>query len=164
MRRIRPAVDRRPRRPLPAPPRCRRRAGYHAPRHHARDRSCPELNVTVTRTTEPLARVPFATGVLDRTALQRGQQTVGIDEALNNLPGVVVANRYNFSLDQRISIRGFGSRSNFGVRGSRSCWTAFPRRCPTARASSPTSTSATSSAPKCCAAPARRSTATPPAA
>jgi len=59
----------------------------------------PELNVTVTRTTEPLERVPFAVGVLDREDLVRGQQTVGIDEALNNLPGVVVANRYNFSLD-----------------------------------------------------------------
>src|SRR5690242_10656746 len=34
----------------------------------------PELNVTVARTTEPLNRVPFATAVLDRAALQRGQQ------------------------------------------------------------------------------------------
>jgi outer membrane cobalamin receptor len=53
----------------------------------------PELEVTVTRSPEPQTRVPFATGVLNRTDLQRGQQTLGIDEALNNLPGVVVANR-----------------------------------------------------------------------
>ena len=46
--------------------------------------------MTVTRTPEPLARVPYAVGVLDRTAIQRGQQTIGIDEALNNIPGVVV--------------------------------------------------------------------------
>jgi iron complex outermembrane receptor protein len=90
----------------------------------------PELNVTVTRTTEPLARVPFATGVLDRAALQRGQQTVGIDEALNNIPGVVVSNRYNFSLDQRISIRGFGSRSNFGVRGLKILVDGVPQTLP----------------------------------
>ena len=90
----------------------------------------PELNVTVTRTTEPLTRVPFATGVLDRTALQRGQQTVGIDEALNNIPGVVVSNRYNFSLDQRISIRGFGSRSNFGVRGLKILLDGVPQTLP----------------------------------
>src|SRR3954465_11379077 len=64
--------------------------------------------ITVTRAPEPLQRVPYAVGVLDRDDLQRGQQTIGIDEALNNLPGVVVTNRYNFSLDQRISIRGFG--------------------------------------------------------
>ena len=52
----------------------------------------PQLNVTVTRSPEPLARVPFAVGVLDRDDLVRGQPTLGIDEALNNLPGVVVAN------------------------------------------------------------------------
>src|SRR5690348_4320146 len=77
----------------------------------------PEIEVSVTRAPEPLARVPYAVGVLDRRDIQRAQPTVGLDEALNNLPGVVVSNRYNFSLDQRISIRGFGSRSNFGVRG-----------------------------------------------
>ncbi|HEX5576281.1 MAG TPA: hypothetical protein VFX42_10435, partial [Gemmatimonadales bacterium] len=66
-----------------------------------RVRELPEI--TVTRAPEPLQRVPYAVGVLDRTAIQRGQQTVGIDEALNNVPGVVVSNRYNFSLDQRIS-------------------------------------------------------------
>lgn len=90
----------------------------------------PELNVTVTRTTEPLARVPFATGVLDRDDLQRGQPTLGIDEGLNNIPGVVVSNRYNFSLDQRISIRGFGSRSNFGVRGLKVLLDGIPQTLP----------------------------------
>jgi iron complex outermembrane receptor protein len=90
----------------------------------------PEVQVTVTRTAEPLSRAPFATGVLDRQALQRGQQTLGIDEALNNLPGVVVSNRYNFSLDQRISIRGFGSRSNFGVRGLKILLDGIPQTLP----------------------------------
>ena len=90
----------------------------------------PELNVTVTRSQEPLSRVPFAVGVLDRGDLVRGQPTLGIDEALNNLPGVVVANRYNFSLDQRISIRGFGSRSNFGVRGLKILVDGIPQTLP----------------------------------
>jgi iron complex outermembrane receptor protein len=90
----------------------------------------PELNVTVTRTQEPLDRVPFAVGVLDRNDISRGQPTLGIDEALNNLPGVVVANRYNFSLDQRISIRGFGSRSNFGVRGLKVLVDGVPQTLP----------------------------------
>ncbi len=90
----------------------------------------PELEVTVTRTAEPQTRVPFAVGVLDQRDLQRGQQTVGIDEALNNLPGVVVANRYNYSLDQRISIRGFGSRSNFGVRGLKILLDGIPQTLP----------------------------------
>src|SRR5215216_3858020 len=86
--------------------------------------------ITVTRAPEPLERVPYAVGVLNRTDFQRGQQTTGIDEALNNLPGVVVANRYNYSLDQRISIRGFGSRSNFGVRGLKILLDGVPQTLP----------------------------------
>src|SRR3954466_14772404 len=88
----------------------------------------PEINVT--RTAEPLQRVPYAVGVVNRTEIQRGQQTIGLDEALNNLPGVVVSNRYNFSLDQRISIRGFGSRSNFGVRGIKILLDGVPQTLP----------------------------------
>src|SRR4026209_547185 len=91
-------------------------------------RELPEI--TVTRAPEPLDRVPYAVGVLDRNAMQRGQQTVGVDEALNNLPGVVVSNRYNYSLDQRISIRGFGSRSNFGVRGLKILLDGIPQTLP----------------------------------
>lgn len=93
-----------------------------------RVRQLPEINVT--RTAEPLQRVPYAVGVVDRTEIQRGQQTIGLDEALNNLPGVVVANRYNFSLDQRISIRGAGSRSNFGVRGLKILLDGVPQTLP----------------------------------
>ena len=99
-------------------------------RDSSRAATLPEIEVTVTRTPEPLARVPYAVGVLDRTAIQRGQQTTGIDEALSNIPGVVVSNRYNFSLDQRISIRGFGSRSNFGVRGLKILLDGIPQTLP----------------------------------
>jgi iron complex outermembrane recepter protein len=99
-------------------------------RDSSRVEKLPEIEVTVTRTPEPLARVPYAVGVLDRTAIQRGQQTTGIDEALSNIPGVVVSNRYNFSLDQRISIRGFGSRSNFGVRGLKILLDGIPQTLP----------------------------------
>ena len=99
-------------------------------RDTTRVRQLPELNVTVTRSAEPLQKVPYAVGVLNRGDLQRGQQTLGIDEALNNLPGVVVSNRYNFSRDQRISIRGFGRRSNFGVRGLKILLDGVPQTLP----------------------------------
>jgi iron complex outermembrane recepter protein len=101
-----------------------------AGRDSARVARLPEIEVTVTRTPAPLARVPYAVGVLVRSDFQRGQQTVGLDEALNNIPGVVVSNRYNFSLDQRISIRGFGARSNFGVRGVKILLDGIPQTLP----------------------------------
>ena len=77
----------------------------------------PTITVNVTRSATSLARAPWAVGSVDGTELRHGRATLGLDEALSEVPGVYVANRYNFSLDQRISIRGFGSRSNFGVRG-----------------------------------------------
>jgi iron complex outermembrane receptor protein len=88
------------------------------------------IEVTVTRTAEPLERVPAAVSLVGKTDIRRGQTTLGLDEALNDLPGVYVANRYNFSLDQRLSIRGFGSRSNFGTRGVKILLDGIPQTLP----------------------------------
>jgi iron complex outermembrane receptor protein len=77
----------------------------------------PALTVSAGRTTLPLSRIPLSLERLDRRSISDARPTWGLDEALAAVPGVFVANRYNFSLDQRISIRGFGSRSAFAVRG-----------------------------------------------
>ena len=90
----------------------------------------PQITVTVTRTPEKVLRVPAAISVVDRRDIQGAQATLGLDEALNNLPGVYVANRYNYSLDQRLSIRGFGSRANFGVRGVKVLLDGVPQTLP----------------------------------
>ncbi|HMH84096.1 MAG TPA: TonB-dependent receptor, partial [Gemmatimonadales bacterium] len=50
--------------------------------------------------------------------------------ALVTVPGVYAANRYNFSLDQRISIRGFGARSAFAVRGIKVLVDGIPQTLP----------------------------------
>jgi iron complex outermembrane receptor protein len=47
----------------------------------------------------------------------RGRPAWGLDEILGLVPGVFVANRHNFSVDQRVAIRGFGARSAFATRG-----------------------------------------------
>jgi iron complex outermembrane receptor protein len=90
----------------------------------------PELTVTVTRTPEKVSRVPAAVSVVEKGEIQGAQSTLGLDEALNNLPGVYVANRYNYSVDQRLSIRGFGSRANFGVRGIKVLLDGVPQTLP----------------------------------
>ena len=48
-----------------------------------------------------------------------GQRHLSLDETLLLIPGLTVSNRNNPSQDPRISIRGFGARSAFGVRGIR---------------------------------------------
>ncbi|WP_262250695.1 Plug domain-containing protein, partial [Escherichia coli] len=44
---------------------------------------------------------------------------VNLSESLTSVPGLQVQNRQNYAQDLQISIRGFGSRSAFGVRGIR---------------------------------------------
>lgn len=77
----------------------------------------PPVVVTVLRSPVRLDRMPFATSVLAGPELLDGNSGVFIEEALHGLPGVRVQNRYNPSQGERISIRGFGARSQFGVRG-----------------------------------------------
>ncbi len=77
----------------------------------------PPVVVTVLRSPVRLDRMPFATSVLAGPELADGNSGVFIEEMLHGLPGVRVQNRYNLSQGERISIRGFGARSQFGVRG-----------------------------------------------
>jgi iron complex outermembrane receptor protein len=90
----------------------------------------PDLEVTVVRRPEGLDRVPMSVGVVSREAIRQGQPTLGLDESLTRIPGVFVANRWNFSLDQRLSIRGFGSRANFGTRGVKVLLDGVPQTLP----------------------------------
>ena len=86
--------------------------------------------VSVTRAEMPLTQVPLAIHSIDRAQISRAKPTWGLDEALTNVPGVYVANRYNFSQDQRISIRGFGARSAFAVRGIKILVDGIPQTLP----------------------------------
>ena len=95
-----PAVGERPGqcvRPSPCPP----SASPPRARVRARRSSCR----TPSRITRPDSLA----------ALKR----LGVDELLFAVPGVALANRQNPAQDPRVSIRGFGARSAFGVRGVR---------------------------------------------
>ena len=64
-----------------------------------------------------MPRAPYAVSVQSDQALQLGNTGFSLDEALQGIPGLQISNRYNYSVGERISIRGFGSRSQFGARG-----------------------------------------------
>jgi iron complex outermembrane receptor protein len=86
--------------------------------------------VSVTRAVVPLTKIPLAVQLIERAQISRGRPTWGLDEALASVPGVYAANRYNFSLDQRLSIRGFGSRAAFAVRGIKVLLDGIPQTLP----------------------------------
>ena len=48
-----------------------------------------------------------------------GEQLLTLDSLLGPVPGALSQSRYNLAQGMRLSIRGFGSRSSFGVRGVR---------------------------------------------
>jgi len=75
-----------------------------------------EIVVSATRVTRDLLRTPLAISVVEKDAIQRRQQ-LGLDESLARVPGAFFQNRYNFAQDLRVSLRGFGARSQFGIRG-----------------------------------------------
>ena len=53
-----------------------------------------------------------------------------VEQELNNVPGVWLTNNSNAAQDYRISIRGFGSRASFGVRGIRILLDEIPQTTP----------------------------------
>ena len=77
----------------------------------------PVVNVTATREGPRLSlELPYAV-TLTRPDTLAALRKTGIDELLFAVPGVALANRQNPAQDPRVSIRGFGARSAFGVRG-----------------------------------------------
>lgn len=80
----------------------------------------PTVEVTVTReAARPALELPYALSRVAPDSVRPGLRHLSFDEMLLALPGVTVANRNNPTQDPRISIRGFGARSAFGVRGVR---------------------------------------------
>ena len=88
------------------------------------------ITVTAPRLEIPLAELPAAVDVIDRDDATQARQGLQLDEALNRIPGVFAQNRYNFAQDVRLSIRGFGARAPFGIRGLRILQDGIPETTP----------------------------------
>ncbi|QJR15057.1 TonB-dependent receptor family protein [Usitatibacter palustris] len=86
--------------------------------------------VTATRIPRAAATVPASIDVLEADALHAGRLQVNLSESLQRLPGVVANDRQNYAQDLQISIRGFGARSTFGVRGLRILVDGIPATMP----------------------------------
>lgn len=99
---------------------------FAAPEVGAQDtaqRHTPQLLPPVVTVTRDVGRstleLPFAITEITPDSAHPGQRHGSPDELLFGVPGVTLANRTNPSQDPRVSIRGFGARSAFGVRSIR---------------------------------------------
>ncbi len=82
--------------------------------------SLAPVTVTATRTELPPFEVPASVDVIDGERLRAdGRAQLNLSESLALTPGVLARDRQNQAQDLQLSVRGFGARSTFGVRGVR---------------------------------------------
>jgi iron complex outermembrane receptor protein len=79
----------------------------------------PPVQVNATRLAIPPFDLPASLSVTAVAPQDSGKPGVNLSETLVGVPGVLARDRQNYAQDEQISLRGFGARSTFGVRGVR---------------------------------------------
>ncbi|WP_312182941.1 TonB-dependent receptor PqqU [Pantoea sp. CTOTU46764] len=73
---------------------------------------------------------PAAVSVVSGDDMRHAAPRVNLSENLSSVPGLQIQNRQNYAQDLQISVRGFGSRSTFGLRGIRMYVDGIPATMP----------------------------------
>lgn len=76
-----------------------------------------EVVVSITKIKDSLKNTPFSISSINYSKFQSTAQQFYLSEYIERIPGLFISNDNNFAQDSRVSIRGFGSRANFGIRG-----------------------------------------------
>lgn len=75
--------------------------------------------ITATRAPQSSEELPVSIDRIDQREITQGQMQINLSETLDTIPGLSAQNRQNYAQDLQLSVRGFGARSQFGVRGVR---------------------------------------------
>ena len=86
--------------------------------------------ITGPRVPESSLDLPMSVDRLGAEQIQQGQLQVNLSESLDALAGVSAQERQNYAQDLQVSVRGFGARSSFGVRGVRLYTDGIPATMP----------------------------------
>jgi iron complex outermembrane recepter protein len=86
--------------------------------------------ISAERSRQTTFDAPAAISAVTRETLEAAGPGVNLSEALSRVPGITVLNRQNYAQDLQLSIRGFGSRSTFGIRGVRLIVDGIPATMP----------------------------------
>ncbi|WP_290032268.1 TonB-dependent receptor family protein [Acinetobacter pittii] len=78
----------------------------------------PTLHVEATRTDTTYLQTPASVFRIDAPQVDTSSQ-VNLTEVVKGVPSLQIRNRENYAKDLQLSMRGFGARSTFGVRGIR---------------------------------------------
>jgi iron complex outermembrane receptor protein len=88
------------------------------------------ITVKSSRITAKELKIPIAISVLNYEDTQEIRQQLSLHDYIKSIPGLFALNSNNFSQDLRISIRGFGARSAFGIRGIKILVDGIPETTP----------------------------------
>jgi iron complex outermembrane receptor protein len=76
-----------------------------------------EVVLTASLISTNLLDAPTASSFVNAKKIHETSPQLSLKEYLGQVPGLFAQNQYNYNQDLRISIRGFGARAAFGIRG-----------------------------------------------
>jgi iron complex outermembrane receptor protein len=100
--------------------------------------SLEEVKVLGGRLEQQQFDTPGSVQVIDEATIRGSGIQVNLSDTLGRVPGVVALNRNNYAQDVQISIRGFGARAPFGLRGIRLITDGIPATIPDGQGQSST--------------------------
>ena len=89
-----------------------------------------EVVVSASRKEQLVFDAPAAIDSVQVDPFRAASPLVNLSELLGGVPGLQIRDRQNFAQDLQLSVRGFGTRSTFGVRGVRLLIDGIPATMP----------------------------------
>lgn len=78
-----------------------------------------EIRIEATHSSITIDKAPMALSYMIRSSADVASKPAAtLEELTNTIPGIFVSNRENYALGERLTIRGLGWRTQFGVRGT----------------------------------------------
>jgi iron complex outermembrane receptor protein len=96
--------------------------------------------VSASRGEQRLFDASASISAVELDPFETASPLVNMSELLSTVPGVLIRERQNYAQDLQLSIRGFGTRSTFGVRGVRILIDGIPATMPDGQGQAATAT------------------------
>ena len=88
------------------------------------------VKIYASKIIEAKEKLPMSVTTQNFTLSQDSRQQLSFNDYLIDVPGLFTLNAANYSQDLRVSIRGFGARSSFGIRGVKIIVDGIPETTP----------------------------------
>lgn len=99
-----------------------------------------EVVVSASRSEQERFDAPASIDAIQVDPLRTASPLVNMSELLGTAPGIQIRERQNYAQDLQLSVRGFGTRSTFGVRGVRILIDGIPATMPDGQGQAATAT------------------------